>query len=99
MVQTLGHYLDALFADDACTPEGCSEALSELQLALERPLEQARRQKPAARRNRSLQVALLVLLGLSLLLGLWLGLGPEGRARTPRSGLRDRLQSLLIGRM
>ena len=36
-------------------------------------LEQARRQKPAARRGRSLQVALLVLLGLPLLLGLWLG--------------------------
>jgi hypothetical protein len=56
-------------------PRARFEALSEFQLALERPLEQARRQKPAARRGRSLQVAMLVLLGLPLLLGLWLGLG------------------------
>ncbi|MNR20457.1 hypothetical protein D3C85_1372970 [compost metagenome] len=56
-------------------PRARFEALSEFQLALERPLEQARRQKPVSGRSRSLQLALLVLLGVPVLLGLWLGLG------------------------
>lgn len=56
-------------------PRARFEALSEFQLALERPLQQARRQKPVPGRSRPLQLALLVLLGVPVLLGLWLGLG------------------------
>ncbi|MFC4862249.1 protein kinase [Pseudomonas sp. JS3066] len=51
------------------------EALSEFQLALERLLAQALRQRSSPRLGRSRQVALALLLGLPLLLGLWLGLG------------------------
>ena len=51
------------------------EALSEFQVALERLLEQALRQKSAPRLGKLRQVALVLLLGLPLLLGLWLGLG------------------------
>ncbi|MFZ6047529.1 protein kinase [Pseudomonas sp. CR3202] len=51
------------------------EALSEFQSALERLLVQARRQRPAHRRGRSRRLAVALMLGLPLLLGLWLGLG------------------------
>ncbi len=51
------------------------EALSEFQLALERPLMQARRRQPEPGRGRARRLAVALMLGLPLLLGLWLGLG------------------------
>lgn len=56
-------------------PRARYEALSEFQVALERLLEQALRQKPAPRLGRSRKLALVVLLGLPVVLGIWLWLG------------------------
>ncbi|WP_044872606.1 protein kinase [Pseudomonas sp. LFM046] len=55
-------------------PRARFEALSEFQLALERLLGQAHRQKPAPRHKRAWHLAMVLALGLPLLLGLWLGL-------------------------
>ncbi|MDE3738179.1 protein kinase [Pseudomonas resinovorans] len=56
-------------------PRARFEALSEFQLALERLLDQSLRHKPVPRFNRTRRVALAVLVGLPVLLGLWMGLG------------------------